>query len=498
MALFNGDSFWGRAHIICILGPGFGSCHHGDIFKSEVFLKLDTELMHVPPEWPRAEALFRAQMIAPLIDPLSSSEERTAWRRWVVSRSHTLPNGEERKVGERTLRRWVEQYRKAGFNGLERSKSLQEGVLRKLTPELIARAKELKQADPRRSVPHIIRMIETERGEVLDITASSLWRHLSKAGLGGRSKAAPGGLRRWEAAAANDLWQSDVKHGPHLPDPLRPDTMRKTYLIAFIDDYSRLVTHAEWYFAEDVYALELCFQKALLRKGKPKRVYVDRGSIYQSHVMRTACADLGIRHISATAYHPEGKGKIERFWQNVDSEFLIELEKSPVTTLDELNRRFWAWLEEIYHQRAHSSTGMTPVARFAACAPKPLDAPERLAELFLWRVNRVVDKTGCIRFEGNLYQAEEGLEGRRVEVRFHPLYLDRLQVWTGDRRFADALPIDLTHHHMKTVNPRHKTPEQAPPSLFLETLVRQHEERKQRVVSPLRLSGDAEGGATGV
>src|SRR5690606_16364468 len=150
-------------------------------------------------------------------------------------------------------------------------------------------------------------------------------------------------------------------------------------------DYSRLVTHAEWYFAEDVYALELCVQKALLRKGKPKRLYVDRGLIYQSDVFRTACATLGIRHISATAYHPEGKGTIERFWQNVDSEFLLELEKSKVTTLDELNERFWAWLEEVYHRRVHSSTEATPIARFATCDPKPLENPERLAELFLWR-----------------------------------------------------------------------------------------------------------------
>src|SRR5690606_8741066 len=221
---------------------------------------------------------------------------------------------------------------------------------------------------------------------------------------------------------------------------------------------------------------------------KPKRLYVDRGLIYQSHVFRTACAELGIRHISATAYHPEGKGKIERFWQNVDSEFLLELEKSKVTTLDELNERFWAWLEEVYHRRVHSSTEATPIARFATCDPKPLENPERLAELFLWREKRSVDKTGCIQFQNNKYQVEEGLEGRKVEVRFHPLHLERLQVWAGDQRFADALPIDLHNPTMKSVNPRHTTPQQAPPSMYLETLVRQHNERKQRVISPLRLS----------
>lgn len=72
---------------------------------------MDTELMPIPSSWPKAEALFRAQMVAPLVDPLSSPEERRDWRKWVLSRSHTLPNGKVRKVSERTLRGWARQYR---------------------------------------------------------------------------------------------------------------------------------------------------------------------------------------------------------------------------------------------------------------------------------------------------------------------------------------------------------------------------------------------------
>jgi len=70
-----------------------------------------TELLSIPKEWPQAEALFRAQLVAPLLDPLSEPEERTAWRRWVTTRPHTLPNGQTRRVSERTLRRWVAQAR---------------------------------------------------------------------------------------------------------------------------------------------------------------------------------------------------------------------------------------------------------------------------------------------------------------------------------------------------------------------------------------------------
>ena len=152
-----------------------------------------------------------------------------------------------------------------------------------------------------------------------------------------------------------------------------------------------LHTARGWFWADDIYSLEITFQKALLRKGKPKRVYVDRGLSYQSNVFRTACAELGIRHISGTAYHPEGRGKLERFWQCVDNEFLLELKQDPVDTLEELNKRFWAWLDEVYHCRVNSETNATPLTRFTSIDLPPLEHPERLAEVFLWRDVRKVD-----------------------------------------------------------------------------------------------------------
>jgi putative transposase len=454
---------------------------------------LDDELLSVPRDWPKAFAMFRAQIVAPLVDPLSTPEEKRQWRRFVTSREHVFPDGKARRIAERTLRGWAAAYRQAGWAGLERRKAPRNGP-RKINPEIIERAVQLKRQEPRRSVPHILRIIEAERGEPLDITAGALWRHLAKAGLGARGAAPPAGLRRWEANGPNQLWQGDVKHGPYLPDPIRPDRMRKTYLIAFLDDYSRCIMHAEWFWAEDVYALEIVFQKALLRKGKPCRVYVDRGMIYQSHVFRNACMELGVRHISSTAYRPNGKGKIEKFWQCVDNEFLLELEHSPVQDLAEMNRRFQAWLEEIYHQRKHAETDQTPTARFASVDIAPLERPERLAELFLWRVKRTVDKTGCVSFEGNVYQVEPGLERRKVELRYHPLHLQRLQVWTGDQRRQDAVPVDLKRKHAPAVNRRHIEDGEAPPALYLEALVQRHEERKRRIISPLRLAGSEEGG----
>lgn len=66
-----------------------------------------SDFLAIPGEWPQAEALFRAQLVAPLLDPLSSPEEQTAWRRWVTSLPRAQSHGQTRRVRERTLRRWV-------------------------------------------------------------------------------------------------------------------------------------------------------------------------------------------------------------------------------------------------------------------------------------------------------------------------------------------------------------------------------------------------------
>ena len=97
-------------------------------------------------------------------------------------------------------------------------------------------------------------------------------------------------MRRFEAQTPDDLWQGDATPGPALPDPFQPGRIRRTYLLAFLDDHSRLVAYAEFFWPQDLYALELCFQQGLLRQGLPRRVYVDRDLIFQAEVFSRACA----------------------------------------------------------------------------------------------------------------------------------------------------------------------------------------------------------------
>jgi len=156
-------------------------------------------------------------------------------------------------------------------------------------------------------------------------------------------------------------------------------------------------------------------RKALLKRGLPARLYCDNGVIYTSRQFSRIVAELGIHHILAKPYAPEGKGKIERFWRTVDSSFLPELRARPAKTLEELNAPFGAWLEQGYHHWANRETGETPAARFArGMADIRLPDPTRLTEVFLWQECRRVDKTGQVPLQGNRYEVDPRLARRRV------------------------------------------------------------------------------------
>jgi hypothetical protein len=68
--------------------------------------------------------------------------------------------------------------------------------------------------------------------------------------------------RKYEAAQPNDIWQSDVMHAPML---MVNNRQRKTYLIAFLDDHSRLMPFARFYLNEKLATFMQAFEKAILK-----------------------------------------------------------------------------------------------------------------------------------------------------------------------------------------------------------------------------------------
>ena len=342
-----------------------------------------------PEHLERALAKFAA--ISPLVCRDLAPEERDQIRSGILAASHKFPGDKLIQIAPRTLRNWCQAYRKNGLEGLLPQPRKDKGQPRAIPQEILDRAMALRQELPSRSAERISDMVAAPGSE--PVSASTLSFHFRKHGLDRAQATEAKAFRRFEHPRPNACWQSDISDGIWLPDPANPDQKRKCYLHGFLDDHSRLVPHAAFYWRESLPALEDCFRQAILKRGIPSMCYWDNGSVYRSQQLRRMAARLGIQIVFSTPYAPEGKGKIERFWGTCKSAFYPEAISSGIETLDELNRFFWGFLDEQYHQKVHSSTGQTPLDRWEAGREfVRFASPDDAAESFLWEEERVVAK----------------------------------------------------------------------------------------------------------
>jgi putative transposase len=399
-----------------------------------------------------AIALFRYSLIREAADPSLGPRQRGMLVRALADRDHLGPDGERVRVSRNTIDRWIRAWRQGGFEAL--LPDPRAGVPRS-PAQLLELAVTLKREAPRRTSAQIAQILLEQTGA--SPHPRTLLRHFARIGLDRQLAGRP--LRafgRFEAAKPNDLWTSDALHGPAVAG-------RKTYLFAAIDDHSRALVGYRWGLGEDTVRLEAALRAGLSARGVPTTLYVDNGSALKSRQLERACAVLGIRLTHSAPGEPQGRGKIERAFGTVRSQFLVELEaRGGAADLAELNRVFAAWVEGVYHHRTHSETGQPPLQRFLAAGPPALPSPERLREAFLWAERRQVAKTATVGLHGNAYEVDPALVGASVELVFDPFDLTRIEVRYQDRPMGVARPVKVGRH----VHPQatRATPEPAAPA----------------------------------
>ncbi len=410
--------------------------------------------------------LFRYSLIRGAADRSLSKAERGRLVRELAAREHVGPDGRLIRVARTTLDDWIRAYRSGGFDALC-PRPRRSGPL---TPaRVLALAEELKRELPERTAAqvHQIMVVSGERPPTL----RTMQRHFQRIGLNVRAdgRTPDRVYGRFEASCRNELWTGDGLHGPRIAD-------RAAILLAFIDDYSRALVGYRWGVAEDVLRLEAALRHGLCARGVPEAILVDRGSAFVSSQLLRACAVLGIRLIHASPRAATTKGKIERFFRTVRSQFLVELGRRKVADLAELNCLFQAWVESVYHRRLHSETGQPPLARFEADGPPELPSPELLREAFLWCETRTVTKTATVSLHGNQYEVDGALVGRRCELVFDPFDLTLIEVRYRGRPLGLAVPVRIGRH----THPQARAePKPEPPSTGIDYLglVRDQHER---------------------
>ncbi len=431
----------------------------------------------------REEGLRRYRIIAPLLEEGQAECEKRPLRSLICEREG---------LSARTLRRYIAVYKRKDFEGLLPRERKDKGSCKGISPQALQLAVQFRQELPERSAERIQQLLA---GEGFRVARSTLERQLRQRGLSGREINASEKQvvsRRFNRVGRNTLWQADLKYGLFLPDPRRPGHKIRTFMLAMIDDATRMVVHAEFYLSQKLPVLEDNLRKAILRCGTPDNLYVDNGKIYVSRWLRLACGKLRIHHITTRAYSAESKGKIEAFNATVE-EFLREVHLEKPQTLEKLNEFFRVWLSEGYNHRVHSAiNGRTPAQAFTQdTKPLRFASPEALRDAFLWEKTPRVDKSGCISLNGLCYEVGIEYVRKRILVRYDPFDLSIVEVWSEGEKKKTVSPAHFAEFNCKGKKPLEDL-EKASQSRLLRLFAEESKKRLKQDLGAFRLGNEEE------
>jgi putative transposase len=398
----------------------------------------------------REIALFRYGVIADLVHLEPHYRGLYALLAKKAEHDYTIPGSLRRHVAPETMRGWLRAYRQGGFDALAPRVRADQGSTRSIPTHVVDLLCQMKEDSPDLSIPALIKIARADHADIVTcevvLPESTVHRLLARRGLMKKRPEEPtsNDRRRFEHESAGDLWMSDVMYGPKIRDAGR---QRQTYLIAFIDDATRVVPHAAFTFSEGTISYLSVLEQAVRRRGIPKRLYVDNGSAFRSKQLAIVCAKLGIALIHAKPYKPQGKGKMERWFRTVRMQLLALLRAEHLVSLDAMNRALAAWVEGEYHHAPHRGLGdESPADKWARTSDGVRMPAANLGDHFLAEQKRSVQKDRTVTLDGVAFEVDAALVGERVTLRFDPARKPdkrTVEVWHQGRRIEVARRVDV-------------------------------------------------------
>jgi transposase InsO family protein len=387
-------------------------------------------------------AVFRFSVIGDFVTATAMSRaEKRRLLRDKCARKWQVPFSEKTRISRGTIQRWCRIYRnsRGDLKSLYPKDRSDQGKARAMDEETCLSLIGLRLAMPALTVPQLIEQMNRQNRVTpgIALNNSTVYRFLHQHNLMAAQMKKPVDRRKFEAELPNDLWQSDVMHGPKVDVDGK---MRKTYLIAIIDDHSRLIVQARFYLSEKLSSYLDAFENAIAARGLPRKLYVDNGAAFRSRHLEYTTASLSISLIHAKPYTPQGKGKIERWFKTVRGSFL-PLFKG--TGLSQLNDALTRWVRNGYNKKIHSATGQTPFDRFTGKMHCLRSAPVDLKDHFRKVARRTVSKDRSVTLNGRLYEAPVALIGKRVELLYHGRQPENLEIKYQNKSFGLIRGVDL-------------------------------------------------------
>lgn len=215
---------------------------------------------------------------------------------------------ELKRIPPKTLYRWIESYNKFGEESLENRKSgAKETKINEKFEQLVL----FKWKERKRSSHKLWIDMKTKGYNVAERQIQKIYK---KHGLKMNKRKRPSQIKfvKYEWPKPNMLWHTDWTVCPFTG----------FQLIAFIDDHSRYIVHAEYFTNATTENTVLALARAIQQHGKPDAILTDNGIQFNVHgLFEEFCNGNDIKHILGRVHHPQTNGKIERWFGTYKQEF---------------------------------------------------------------------------------------------------------------------------------------------------------------------------------
>jgi len=391
---------------------------------------------------------FRFGIIADLVYSHATGKELARLIAEKASRIYAIPFSHKTRISQSCIHKWLTAYRTKGRDVLIPKVRKDKGSCKAITDgekELILKLLEQKpQLDASSAVRSLVRDGKLPR----EISKSSLSRFIRASGFDRTARlhiATKDQVQAFSYEYPLECVQVDDMHSFAVPD--FEGRLRKAILIAFLDDASRRVLYSCLLFSENAVEFERGILHILRSHGRPRRIYTDNGSPFVSDQTQRILDTLGIPLIHSRPGMPKGRGKIERFFRTVRTQFESCIDPASIRSLQDYEMRFHSWVESEYHRRPHSGLGgRTPLDAYLAGTRHifRVDPSIDLDEVFCHEEWRAVANDGTVSVDGTRYEVPSILIGSKVKLRWNPhADVPLISVYRDGKDYGKARRVDL-------------------------------------------------------
>lgn len=391
-------------------------------------------------------ALFRYGVIVPLLTHREKYSSDTAFFNNESTKEFTTKDGKKVYLSANTIKKWYYAYKKYGFNGLEPKERKDKGVSRKISLEVINEIKELINEYPRLKATDIYKKLlekEISENNCSYDTVNRIYKKIKQNNCESEHKAQ---MLRYEAPHVNDIWCADSSVGPYL---YGNKTRSKLWIIAFIDDASRMITGCKIFENDNTVNLMATLKHAIKINGKPKMLNMDNGKNYRSKQMAIVAAKLGVSLHYDPVKTPQSKAKIERFFRTLKEHWLAQINYNDFKTIEEYQRSLNEYITK-YNNTIHSSlNGKTPIERKDEDLTNIIYInDEKIENDFLFEIERRVSFDCVVLVDTREYQTPAKFANRKkVKIKYSFDY-SKVIIIDDDGREYELEPLNKIDNSM--------------------------------------------------